>query len=446
MIRIIDKESICDFKSMHPSMSLRDAVCEAERCLLCEDAPCSKGCPAGTDPGKFIRQIKFKNIKGAARTIRNNNILGSTCAHICPTDKLCEMNCSAMKLEAPINISALQKFAIEYGRQNNLEKLESSSGSGKKVAVIGAGPAGLSTAYELAKKGHSIEIFEKEKMAGGVPAWNIPEFRLPADEIAQDIGKLRDLGVIIHTNQHINTLEEVDKLKSEFDALVVATGLNKAFGLNVFQDAENVTDYMTWLKKIKFSNSEMKTSVANKRIAVVGGGSVAVDCCVSAKALGAAKVYMISLEEGDDLPADKEEIRLAQRMNVIFKSSSMIKSIDMKDGKVSLLRGMEIAWKEPENFNPSNATEVEGTDFSIPVDYVVQAIGTKPDYYNLFSELKLGPKSCFVAEGDEKMWASSGCTFAVGDVVNGGATVVRAVGEGKKLAEHIDKFLARGEI
>jgi len=439
MKKQINRSNILQFKSMRKPLSIQDAIKESNRCLLCLDAPCSEACPAGTDPGKFIRQIKFYNYKGAARTIRGNNILGGVCSFVCPVEKLCEEKCSVLALEDPIDISGLQRFAVEYGKNNGIEPLQQSLNSKGKIAVIGAGPAGFGCASELAKMNYDVTIFEKEKDAGGVLRWNIPEFRLPAETIDYDLKNLLDLGVEIRYNSNIDTTDAALKLLSDgYKAVFIGTGLSEAFELKILNRYTNALDYISFLRDIKTNSS---IALKGKNVAIIGGGSVAIDSAVSAAASGAKKVYLISLEHLSELPADVEEINLARTMDIIFKAGSQVTGATSEGDNITGLKGIEIEWIEPDKFIPENAKQIPGTEFNLNVDIVVQAIGTKPgkEIKNLVSGLKTMGKG-IVSVHDNFETNVSG-VFAGGDLINGGATVVQAVGEGKKAAVSINRYL-----
>ncbi len=435
-------KAIKAFKPMREPLTLQEAIVESNRCLLCEDAPCTKGCPAGTDPGKFIRQIKFQNYKGAARTIRRNNIMGSVCAHVCPTEKLCEAHCSAKEMGDPINISGLQQFAINYGKQNHLEPLKTSEKNRGKVAVIGAGPAGLSCAAELAHANYDVTIYEKESSGGGVPRWNIPDFRLPPDIIDHDLTHLAELGVTIKYHHPIDTPQKGEILLQNYDAVFVGTGLNQPFLLPEMEGFSNAKGYIDFLRSIKTDRESIKKKVLNRSVIVIGGGSVALDSAISAKALGASKVYVISLEHLSELPADPEEIELAHGVHIIFKPNTRITGVKSINQQIVAVKGNEISWREANNYTPSNAVDIQDTEFILKADYVVQAIGTKPLIHSIFPQLNVAGKGCIVGEDGI---SQQGKLFAAGDVVTGGATVVRAVGDGKKIAMAIDRFIKGGK-
>ncbi|PKP51714.1 MAG: hypothetical protein CVT92_12120 [Bacteroidetes bacterium HGW-Bacteroidetes-1] len=443
MKKAIEPDNIFQFKCMREPLTLQDAIRESNRCLLCFDAPCSNGCPAGTNPGRFIRQIKFYNYKGAARTIRQNNILGSICAFVCPVEKLCEKECSVKALEDPINISGLQRFATEYGKQFNLEPLPKSTKKKGKIAIIGCGPAGMGCASKLAKLDYDVTIFERETKAGGVPLWNIPEFRLPEFALTYDVDNLLSQGVDIRYDTFIGSVEAVKTMLSDgFQAIFISTGLSEAFKLDMYTGYNNALNYISFLRKVKFYRSSF--DLKNKNIAVIGGGSVAIDSAVSAKACGANKVYLLSLEQMEELPADVEEIHLARTMNIIFKAGCQITTVIAKEKTITGLTGTEVEWIENGKFSPSNARRIEGTAFSINVDLVVQAIGTKPGLEIAKFSKDLKTKGKGIIEVTEFFETSIAGVFAGGDVTNGGMTVVQAVREGKKAAASIDTFLKNG--
>ncbi len=440
MRKPVDPLKIKQFESMREPMDLQAVIKESNRCLLCFDAPCSSACPAGTDPAKFIRQIKFYNYKGAARTIRGNNILGSVCAFICPVDKLCEKQCSLKALEDPIDIKGLQRFASEYGRQSVLEPLPESLKTSGRVAIIGCGPAGMGCASALATLDYDVTIFEREDNAGGVTHWNIPEFRLPADALGYDVSNLLNQGVEIRYNSTAASTESIVGLLAQgYDSVFISSGLTEPFTLPFLESFPNAVDYISFLRQVKFDKESI--DLKNKNVAVIGGGSVAIDSAVSAKACGANKVYLISLEHLDELPADSEEINLAHTMNIIFKAGSQITGVVQDGTKITGLTGTETEWAEPGKFSPSNALQVQGTEFRLNVDLVIQAIGTSPGRELPGFAEGLITKGKGVIDVDSGFGTSIPGVFAGGDVTNGGATVVQAVGEGKKAAAFIDNYI-----
>lgn len=443
MKKPIDYASIKEFSVMRKPMTLQDAVVESGRCLLCEEAPCSKGCPAGTDPGKFVRQIRFVNYKGAARTIRNNNVMGLTCALTCPVEKLCEKECCSKMLGDPINISGLQRFACEYGKDFKLELPEKRAANRGNVAVVGAGPAGLSCAATLASLGYQVSVFEKEDSAGGVPMWSVPPYRLPRVAIDDAANYLKQLGVSFYFGKAIEGKDAAKKLLAEgYKACFVSTGLGSSMGLPILNGYQNVSSAKDFLRQVKFGP---KPNLSGKHVVVIGGGSVAMDAAVSAKALGAKRVCAVSLESQGELPADAEEIELARGIDVVLKPGAQIMEVVGNGKNVQSLKGIEIEWREPNNFTSANAKPIEGTEFNLRADYVVQAIGSaaSADVKNLADGLKFKARGGVVV-GEDFSTDVPGI-FAGGDISNGGATIAKAVGDGKLAAEGIDKYITRGK-
>ncbi len=443
MKKPINPERIRNFETMLKPLSLHDAIKEANRCLLCYDAPCNKGCPAGTDPARFIRQVKFYNFKGAARTIRNNNAMGSVCSFLCPVEKLCERECSILALEDPININGLQRFSWEYGKNNSLERQQKGKQSKDNVAIIGTGPAGMSCAAELAKMDYKVTIFEKEKDAGGVARWNIPDFRLTKEAVDYDLSNLQDLGVEVIYNKKIESQNEIhEMLNNGYKVVFLASGISEAYELKLFDGYSNATNYNAFLRDVKTKTDEL--DLKGKNIAIIGGGSVAIDSATSAAALGASKVYLIALEHLDELPADKEEINIARLMNIIFKAGTQVTEVMASGTKITGLKGEEIEWIEPGIFTPDNAKQIDGTEFNLHVDLVIQAIGTRSgrELNKTIPGLKTkGPGIVIVSENMETNIPG---VFAGGDVISTGATVVQAIGDGKKAALTIDNFIMKG--
>lgn len=443
MKKDIDYEGVREFRTMRKPFHMQDAVREASRCLLCEDAPCNKGCPAGTDPAKFIRQIRFENYKGAARTIRNNNVLGYACAFTCPVEKLCEKECCSKALDDPINISGLQRFACEVGRDAGLEPLERVPTRGPKVAIIGAGPAGMSCAAHLARKGYGVTVFEREERAGGVPTWGIPAYRLPQGAVDDALQQCQELGVRFVFGTSIGGNDAVRRLFTDgYGAAFLSTGLGASAELEFLKGYENVVSAKDFLRSAKVGKKA--PDLNGKSVVVIGGGSVAMDAAVTARSLGAKWVYAVSLEALCELPADAEEIELALGSNVALRPSSQITDAVADGSRVAALRGVEIEWKEPGSFHPSNARRREGTEFNLEADYVIQAIGSVAgaEILGIAAGLKHKARGT-IAVGDDFATGVPG-VFAGGDIASGGATIAKAVGDGKKAAEAIDAYLRKG--
>ena len=395
----------------------RTAMEEAARCLLCHDAPCSKGCPAGTDPAKFIRSIRFRNVKGAAETIRENNILGGTCAHVCPYNRLCEEACSRCGIDKPIQIGLLQRYAVEQEEALGMQTLKApAEKKAAKVACIGAGPASLACAAKLAQEGYEVTIFESEAKAGGVLTYGITPSRLPQSVVDHDIKQVENLGVKFVFNTKVDAAKFAE-LQKEYKAIFVGVGLwqtklPKIPGVEL----PGVIAAADFLKKARTSGG---TYNPGKKVVVVGGGNVAMDCAVTAKLLGAetAVYYRRSIEEA---PAEMEEFQHVLELGVSISTG----------------------------FAPAEVTgsgKVEGIKFkgrdgvseaSVACDTVVFAIGQGAEAVP--APVTVNEKGLVVVSGSKTNVEG---VFAGGDIAHGGKTVVEAVAAGKVAAFEIAEYL-----
>jgi len=375
----------------------RTAMEEAARCLLCYDAPCSKGCPAGTDPAKFIRSIRFRNVKGAAETIRENNILGGSCARVCPYDRLCEEACSRCGIDKPIQIGKLQRYAIEAEKLFDMQTLAPpEQQKPEKIACIGAGPASLACAAQLAKSGYKVTIIEREAQPGGILTYGIVPSRLPQEVVDHDILQLKNLGVKFMLN---TDAEDVDL--EEYDAVFAGTGLWGGVIPRIEgTEKEGVYSALKFLKKARTENAEADFG---RRVVVVGGGDVAVDCAVTAKLLGAEDVKMIYRRTLEEAPGNMTEFQYALSLGIGITTGMAPAAVKGK-GKVETI--------EFKGFKDGNSRLV------LEADTVVFATGQRAERTDFAEKY-----------------------FAGGDVVNGGKTVVEAVADGKAAAEEIINFL-----
>ena len=428
-------------KGREQTMDLQGAIQEAGRCLLCYEAPCNTGCGADNDPATFIRQLRLGNIKGAVRTMRRNNILAASCAQVCPTCRLCGEGCARSGLDEPIRIHEIQTFLADYERQEGMQILQAPEPGDRKVAVIGSGPAGLSAAATLALMGYATVVFEKMPEPGGQLRYGIPDHRLPPELVEQEIGLVRGLGVRFECGHAISTQAELEGLFEQgFDAVFLAPGYDRPYSLGL-EEAPSSGVYMwdAFLGQSKDSQarSVLAAAVAGQNVVVVGGGAVAMDCAVTAKRLGADRVYAVSLESMEELPADDEEKDLAFREGIRFKPNGRLTRIESEDGAVKAVHGVEIRWLEPGRFVPQNAVDVPGSEFAIPATVVVEAIGTG------FSEELSSMLSGMEAEkgrprtDPHTMRLSDPRVFGGGDLVAPGRTVSASVLDGKRAAAAI---------
>lgn len=429
--------------------SLGQAIIEADRCLLCHEAPCSVGCPAEADPATFIRKLRLKNLKGAIRTIKENNILGGICGIVCPTDKLCEEKCLATGIDKPINIGKLQRFLVEYGWQIGFNPLIKKPAKNIKVAVVGSGPAGLTCAAYLAEEGYDVTVFESNKKPGGILRYGVPPFRLGEDFVDREIKDIIALGVKIKCNSPIKGKGAIEiLLKEGFEAVFVGTGLSSPYKLNIpGAHLKNVITSTELLKDVKAENQEKISGlVKNQNVAIIGGGSVAMDVANTCKVLKAKKVYCIALESMQELPADKDDLKMAIDNYVIIKPQCRVKEIIGKDDTVIGVKGNETEWKVPRLLIPSNAEDVPGAEFSLEVGAVIIAIGSGPDSQlkEQLPNVKFTKRGLIQINKDTFATAVNGI-YAGGDIVRGPALLVDAVADGKKGAKSIIKFLQGGK-
>jgi dihydropyrimidine dehydrogenase (NAD+) subunit PreT len=397
----------------------RTAMEEAARCLLCIDAPCSQGCPAGTDPGKFIRSIRFRNVKGAAETIRENNILGGTCARVCPYDRLCEEFCSRCGIDKPIQIGKLQRYAIEQEEAFNMQILKApAEKKAGKVACVGAGPASLACASELAKAGYNVTIFEREAEAGGVLTYGIVPTRLPKKVVDHDIKMVKDLGVAFEFNKEVKEADLAD-----FDAVFVGVGLWGAKIPDIKgKDLKNVYAAVDFLKQARTLEDKF---APGENVIVVGGGDVAVDCAVSAKLAGAKNVRIVYRRTIEEAPANMTEFEYALSLGI---------------GITTEMAPAELVGTDKVEFAMFDGRDgVSGAKFK--ADAVVFAIGQGPEAVDGFAAVATDDKGS--VKVSDQFETNNEKVFAAGDIVNGGKTVVEAVAEGKAAAASIMAYLEK---
>lgn len=392
---------------------------EAARCLLCHDAPCSKGCPAGTDPAKFIRSIRFRNDRGAAETIRENNILGGTCARVCPYDRLCEEACSRCGIDKPIEIGKLQRYAIEQEEAYGMKTLSAPEKKVGNVACVGAGPASLAVAAELTKAGYNVTILEREAKAGGVLTYGIVPSRLPQAVVDHDIAQVEGLGVKFQFNTEVKAAD-----LDAYDAVFVGAGLwadnlPKIDGIEL----DGVYAAVDFLKEAR---TKAEGFNPGKKVLVVGGGDVAVDCAVSAKLLGAEDVKIVYRRTLEEAPGNMTEFHYALSLG-IGMTTGMAPAAVKGNGKVEAV--------EFKGFRD------EAAELTLSADTIVFATGQKAEDMAAVAGVKVTDKGTIAAD-------DAGATdvekiFAAGDIVNGGKTVVEAVAAGKVAAASMIAYLEK---
>ena len=404
-----------------------EAIKEASRCLLCHDAPCSKRCPAGTNPASFIRSIRFENFAGAAKTIRTSNILGGVCSRVCPYKNLCEAECNRGKIDEPIKIGLLQRFVTDYESEQGLNILKATQVSKDKVAIIGSGPAGLAGAAQLALSGYSVTVFEKEKVLGGVLSLGILPARLPKDVVETDIQYIKNLGVEFKTNCKLGKDITINKLKEKgYKAFLLAVGntIPKRLDIKNSKNIQGIYSAAEFLAAFKLNKGNIPLG---KNIVVIGGGDVALDSALTAKLLGSESVSVLYRRRLEDMPSSIEEIDYARHLNVNFYTRFTPIEYIVEDGKVKGIKGQG-------TYSDSSIT--------LEADMIVEAIGQGADDIAKITESNIALDSKKIVINNENGQTSIRDIFSAGDIVNGGATVVDAIKQGKIAASGIEEFLS----
>ena len=411
-----------------PPFNIATAMEEASRCLLCLDAPCSQDCPAGTNPGDFIRAIRFRNFKGAAEIIRTNNVLGGICARVCPYEVLCEKGCSRSGIDKPIQIGRLQRFATDYEKASGFKSLTKVEASKDKVAMIGSGPASLTCAAELAQKGYSVTIFEEKAIPGGVLSYGVVPARLPQYVVDEEVELIKSMGVDIVCNTKIGKDKSIEDLKNDgYKAFFIGAGIQSPKMLDIpGTDLEGVTNAVEYLGKAKPSGGDIDPG---KKVVVIGGGDVAMDCATTSRLLGSEKTMILYRRTREEAPAHKTEMTYVESIGVQFYYGFTPEEIIGKNGNVSAIKG--------KGFRDDSTITLE-------CDKVVFAIGQQPDEsVKSIADIKFSPKNTIIADEEKDCKTDIPYIFAGGDIVNGGKTVVQAVAVGKTAAESIDAYLSK---
>ncbi|MCF7928313.1 MAG: NAD(P)-dependent oxidoreductase [Spirochaetales bacterium] len=413
-----------------PPFTPQTAMEEASRCLLCLDAPCSRDCPANTNPGDFIRAIRFRNFKGAAEIIRTNNILGGTCGRVCPVERLCEEACSRTEIDVPIQIGRLQRFATDFEEATNFQVLEPAAKLDKeKVAMIGGGPASMACSAELAKMGYQVTIYDENKAPGGILAYGIVPSRLPQHVVDEEVKKIKDLGVEFVQNTKVGKDVSLDDLRAKgFKAFMLGTGLQKPISIDVpGTDLDGVTYALPYLHEARESKGNFDPG---EYVVVIGGGDVAMDCASTAKMLGAKKVSVLYRRTRLEMPATHVEVAHCEKIGVQFNYTFNPAEIVGENGKVKAIKG---------------SGSRDKSSIELQADRVVFAIGQQPeDLSGISKDLGISDERGFVIDKNYDGQTNLPDVFVAGDVVGGASkTVVHGVQAGKNAAESIDAYLTK---
>jgi glutamate synthase (NADPH/NADH) small chain len=438
------------FAEVNQGLSLEDAIREAQRCLQCKTRPCVAGCPVSVSIPEFIAKLADNDLVAAARILRGDNALPAVCGRVCPQETQCEEKCVCGIKGDPVAIGYLERFVADWAMEHpdQLEQEVLPQPTGKRVAVVGSGPAGLTAAGELARAGHDVTIFEALHDTGGVLRYGIPEFRLPNDIIDAEVDRLCALGVKIELNVIIGKTLTLPQLQAEFDALFIANGAGLPVMLNI--PGENLkgvyaaNEYLTRVNLMGAGRSQDASTpiIKGKNVAVIGGGNTAMDCVRTAKRLGAERAMIVYRRTEAEMPARAEEIKHAKEEGVEFLLLTAPVAILDENGWVAKLSCQRMELGEPDDSGRRRPVPVEGAYFDLPADVVVNAIGTRanPLLTATAPDLKLNRWGNI--QIDENGLTSLEGVFAGGDIVRGGATVILAMGDGKQAAAAINRYLA----
>ncbi len=444
-----------NFKEVPFGYSIEQARREATRCIQCKKPLCFEGCPVNIDIPAFIKLIGEGDYLGAARKIKETNGLPAVCGRVCPQEDQCEKVCVVGKKGNPVSIGSLERFVADYEREHgDIFIPEIPEKTGHKIAVVGSGPAGLTVAGDLAKKGHDVTIFETLHKAGGVLVYGIPEFRLPKSIVESEIDYLRKLGVKIELNSVIGKTETVDELLNNgFDAVFLGTGA----GLPMFMQIEgenlngvySANEYLTRVNLMKAYDPEYETPILRKKkVAVLGAGNVAMDSARTAIRLGGEDVYVVYRRSRTEMPARIEEVHHGQQEGIKFKFlMNPIRIIGDENGWVKGLECIKMRLGEPDESGRRRPIPIEGSEIVLDVECVIVAIGNGPNPLvpTTTPGLKTNRRGNIVADEETGLTSKKG-VFAGGDIVTGAATVILAMGAGKKAAVAIDNYVMGKEL
>lgn len=445
------KRRATNFEEVCYGYNEAEAVEEAARCINCKNAQCIKGCPVGIDIPAFIEQVKEQNFEAASRVISESSALPAVCGRVCPQESQCEGKCIRGIKGEPVSIGKLERFVADWSRENGIKPEPAKEKIGKKVAVIGSGPAGLTCAGDLAKMGYDVTIFEALHEPGGVLVYGIPEFRLPKQKVVQEeIENVKALGVKIETNVVIGKATTIDELMDEegFDAVFVGSGagLPKFMGIPG-ENANGVfsaNEYLTRSNLMKAFDENYDTPIMmGKKVAVVGGGNVAMDAARTALRLG-AEVHIVYRRSEEELPARVEEVHHAREEGIIFNLlTNPVEILTDDNGWVNGMKCVEMELGEPDESGRRRPVVREGSEFTIEVDTVIMSLGTSPNplISSTTKGLEVNKWKCIVADEERGKTSKEG-VYAGGDAVTGAATVILAMGAGKAAAQGIHEYLS----
>ncbi len=447
------KKRIRNFDEVPLGYTAEDSIYEAQRCLQCDPPLCVGGCPAEVHIPQFIRKIVEEDFASAYLEILKTNNLPAMCGRVCPQEEQCQRVCVYNKMGEPIAVGRLERFVSDWARkQDTKEELPEIKKKGKRVAVVGSGPAGLTCAADLAKMGHDVMIFEALHKPGGVLTYGIPEFRLPKRIVESEVDKIKELGVKVVTDFVVGLTKGVDELADEFDAIFLANGagapqfmhipgenLNDVYSANEFLTRSNL------MKAYKFPEFDTPIKVG-KKVAVIGAGNVAMDAARTALRLGAKEVRVVYRRTKEEAPARAEEIAHTEEEGIVFDFLTLpVRVLGDEKGNVTGMGCIKMRLGEPDESGRRKPLPIEGSNFVMQVDMVINAIGAtaNPIVARSATSVQTNKRGYFTVDEKTRATSREGI-FAGGDITRGSATVISAIGDGKKAARAIDGYLSSG--
>ncbi len=419
-----------------PPLTAHAAAVEADRCLYCYDAPCTHACPTHIDIPRFIKKISTGNLRGSANTIFASNLLGATCARVCPVQELCEGACVLGADHKPIAIGRLQRFAMDYARERRSYPVVKAEPTGKSIAVIGAGPAGLCCAGELARLGHKATIFEKREMPGGLSTYGIIALREPVEVALEETRMIEGLGVEIRTGIEFGKDISIAELKQQFDAVVLSVGLGSTPGIGI-EGEEAIIDGLALIEASKTDPAHLGVG---RNVIVIGAGNTAVDCATIARRLGAARVTMVYRRTDREMTCYEPEDDFARKEGIEFRFLAQPARVLLEDGLPTGLECLRVELGAPDASGRPSPQAVAGSEFVLAADQIVKAVGQQRPA--LAARLGLETRKGFIAV-DAAFETSVAGVYAIGDCIrsSGAASTVMAVEDGKLAAAAIHRQL-----
>ncbi|MEK3989954.1 NAD(P)-dependent oxidoreductase [Robertmurraya sp. FSL R5-0851] len=433
-----------NFQEVHPGLSNREAVEEANRCLYCYDAPCITACPTGIDIPTFIKKIASGNIKGSATTIMSANPIGASCSRVCPTEELCEGSCVLNHSTKPIMIGNLQRYATDWAMKNNQILFKAGKKNGTRVAIIGGGPAGLSAARELGILGYDVTIFEAAEHAGGLNTYGIVSFRLPKEVSFWEVEQVESVDVKIKTNTKVGIDISVQEILENYDVVILAIGMSSVPNIGIEgEDLQGVYDAIEFVKQTK--TSPITNEFLGKKVVVIGAGNTAIDGATCSVRLGAENVKILYRRTLEEMTAYDFEYEFAKQDGVEFRwLTAPVRIIGDELGNVKAIECIKMELTEAGEDGRRKPVPVKGSEFQLEVDAVIKAIG-QSRYVNLIEEMNLEHDGGVVTINENTYQTSNKKVFACGDVIfgkgQGEAMVVSAAQQGKKTAHAIHQMI-----